>query len=171
MCKITSAQIQADGQAVGNALEQIANLPLLKSAEPAASTALEAAGQGIIEATANWQEGSATAVLEDAEQAAITALNLIPVTAPYAGLVAIAFDALNLLIANTSTQPAQATATGSVAKVMVVMHAAQANPTGSQWYGKANIPIHHNNLRKGFEDAWNGEVAAHPELGAKAITL
>jgi hypothetical protein len=170
MCKITAAQIQADGQAVGNAILQIANLPLVK-ADPTLSEELTAAANGIIAATANWTEGSPTAILEDAENAVVVALNLIPLTAPYASLVAIAFAGLNLLIANTTTQPAQAAASGSIEKAMIVLHAAKANPTGSQWYGKADIPVHHNNLRKGFEDAWNGAVAEHPDLGAQPITL
>jgi hypothetical protein len=171
MCKPTAAEIKADGAAVGDALEQIAALPLLKTADPTADAALEAAGEGIITATANWQTGSTTAVIEDAENAAVVALNLIPVTTPYAGVVALAFAALNILIANISTQPAQAAASGSMAKLMIVMKAANANPTNSPWFGKANIELNHGNFRKGFEDQWKAEMALHPEFGLKAIKV
>jgi hypothetical protein len=169
MCKISAATIAADGKAVGTALEQIANA--IQAEDPSAASALNTAGQGIIEATANWQEGSATAILEDAENAAIVALDLIPLTAPYADLVAIAFDALNILIANTSTQPAQAAAGSSTAKLLIVAKAANANPTNSQWFGKANIEVHHGDFRKGFEDAWATGAAAHSEYGFTPITV
>ena len=165
MCKITAAQIAADGQSVGEALEQIAVTPGI---DPAIAADLTSAGKGIIAATANWQEGGVTAVLEDAENVAITALNLIPLTAPFAGAVAIAFAALNLLLANTSTQPAQAAATSSIEKVLIVAHAAKANPTNSQWFGKADIS-HHGDFRKGLAKAWADNAAAHPEQGFKAL--
>jgi hypothetical protein len=169
MCKLSAATVAADGKVVGNALEQIGTA--IAATDPAASSALITAGQGIISATANWQDGSATAILEDAENAAIVALNLIPLTSPFAGLVAIAFDALNLLIANTSTQAAQAAASGSMAKLLIVARAAEANPTKSPWFGKAEIKMDHGNFRKGFEEAWNTEAAAHPELKVSPITL
>lgn len=170
MCHITAAQIQADGKAVGEAILQIANLPLVQ-ADPTLASELKLAAQGIIDATSNWQDGSPTVILEDAENAVVVALNLIPLTAPYASLVAIAFAGLNLLIANTKTQPQQAAASSSLEKASIVLHAAKANLTGSPWFGQADIKIHHNNLRKGFEDAWNADVAAHPDFGAQPITL
>lgn len=170
MCKITAAQIQADGQTVGDAILQIANA--VKAEDPTLAGELTTAADGLIAATANWQEGSATAILEDAENAVVVALNLIPLTSPYAPLIAIAFAALNLLIANTQTQAQQAAATSSEQKISIVAHAAASNPTGSQWFGKADVKHQFlRPLRKDFESAWNGAVESHPELGCKKITL
>jgi hypothetical protein len=166
MCPISAATIAADGQDVGQAIEQIAAEPGLP-ANVAAD--LESAGEGIIAATANWKQGSTTDALEDAEGIAIAAINLIPLTAPYAGAVAIAFAALNLLFANTSTQPAQAGASSSFAKALIVAHAANANRTNSQWFGKAEIP-HNGDFRKGLKDAWAAYAAAHPDQGFKPLT-
>jgi hypothetical protein len=169
MCKITAAQIQADGLAVGNAILQIANA--IKATDPTLSAELTTAANGLIAATANWQEGSATAILEDAENAVIVALNLIPLTSPYAPLVAIAFAALNILLANTMTQPAQAAAS-SLSRVSIVTHMAESNPSHSPWYGQAKISHEFlRPLRKDFEAAWNGAVKANPKLGVGPINL
>ena len=155
MCKLNAATVAADGQVLGNTLEQIATA--VKPTNPTLATQLDTAAQGIISATANWKEGDPTAILEDAEQVVDTALALIPLTAPYAVLVAIAFDGLNLLIANASTQAAQATTTSSLGKAMLVGRAAAANP--NPWNGKADIE-HTGNLRKDYQTAWNNAVKA-----------
>jgi hypothetical protein len=165
MCKINAATIAADGQDVGNALEQLATQPGISSAIAADLTS---AAKGIISATSNWQEGSPTAVLEDAENVALTALNLIPLTAPFAGAVAIAFAGLNLLLANTKTQTLQAIAPTGIQRALIVAHAAQENPTNSPWYGKVDI-AHHGDFRKGLREAWAKEAEAHPELGLKPL--
>jgi Flp pilus assembly protein TadG len=165
MCKITAAQIQSDGKAVGTALENIA--AALPAAEATIAAELKTAGRGIIAATANWQEGSATAVVEDAENAAIVALNLIPVTSPFAPLVAIAFAAINLLLANSQTQTTQ---TGNVISDAhtLLAHAATLNQQ-SHWAGKAKIKHHFlNPPRKDFETAFNGAAAP---LGVALITV
>lgn len=155
MCKLSAATVAADGQVLGNTIDQIANA--VKVTDPNLATTLETAATGIEEATANWQEGSATAALEDAEGAVDAALALIPLTAPYAALVAIAFDGLNLLLANTSTQPAQTAAKGTIGKALVVARAAAANP--NPWNGKADIE-HTGNLRNDYKASWNSAVDA-----------
>ena|ERR1700677_1916387 len=165
MCKITAAQIQADGEAVGTALENLADA--VQANDPGLASELTAAGKGLIAATSNWQEGTALDVVEDAEQAVIVALNLIPLTSPFANLAAIVFAALNLLIANSQTQPTQPTGTIAAAHALLA-HAATLNTT-SQWYGKAEIKHHFlNPPRKDFEEAYN--AAAEP-LGVKPITI
>ena len=152
MCKISAATIAADGKAVGTALDQIANL--VAPTNPTLAADLTTAGNGIISATANWQSGSDTAILEDAENVAIDALNLIPVTAPYAALVAIAFAALNLLLANTQTQAA-VTGNAIPDAHALLSHATTIN-TDSPWAGKAVIPHQHGrDFRKDFEASWN----------------
>jgi hypothetical protein len=165
MCKITSAQIQADGKAVGQALDNLA--AALESTEPTIASDLTTAGNALIAATANWQEGSSTAILDDAENTVIIALNAIPITTPFAPLVAIAFTAVNLLIANSQTQTTQ---TGSAtANVHALLTREASINTDSPWHGKAEIKHHFlNPPRKDFESAWNS--AAKP-LGVKEVTV
>jgi hypothetical protein len=165
MCKISAAQIQADGKAVGTAIDNLG--AALQATDPTLATNLETAGNALIAVTANWQTGSAMSILTDAEQAVIVVLNLIPLTSPYAALAAIVFTALNLLIANAQTQTTQ---TGNmVSDAHKLLAAAAALNTGSQWAGKAVIKHHlGNDPRKDFESAWN--VAAKP-LGVGLVTL
>jgi hypothetical protein len=165
MCKISATQIQADGAAVGQALENLA--AAIQATDPAIAADLKAAGVALIAATANWTEGSATAILEDAEQAVIVALNVIPLTSPFAPLVAIAFAAVNILIANTQTQAQQ---TGNmVTDAHMLLEKAKTLNTTSQWFGKAVIKHHpFNPPRKDFESAFN--AAAKP-LGVAPVTL
>jgi hypothetical protein len=165
MCKIIASMIVADGQAVGLALENLA--VALQTADPTIAADLTSAGKAIIAATANWQTGDVLTTVEDAEQAAIAVLNVIPITSPFAPLVAIAFAALNLLIANAQTQSTQSGDSLTDAKALLAK-AATLN-TNSQWSGKAKIK--HDIFRaprKDFEAAWNN--AAKP-LGVKTVTV
>lgn len=138
MCKINLQQIQADGAAVGQAIDNIA--AALQETNPQLAGELKAAGDGLIAATANWQEGSTLAIVEDAEQAVVVALNLIPVTSPFAGLAGIAFAALNILIANSQTQDKQ-TGDAIADAHMMLTHAKTLN-ADSPWFGKATINHH-----------------------------
>lgn len=165
MCKISAAMIVADGAAVGLALENLAEV--LQTTDPTVAADLTAAGKAVISATANWQTGDTLTEVEDAEQAAIAVLNVIPVTSSFAPLVAIAFAALNLLIANAQTQASQ-TGTALVDAKALLVKAESLNTT-SPWAGKAKIK--HDIFRaprKDFEAAWNS--AAIP-LGVKAVTV
>ena len=115
-------------------------------------------------------ECSNVAILQDVENAVIAVLNLIPVTSPFAPFVAIAFAALNLLIANTQTQSQQ---TGDAVHDahLLLTKAANLN-TDSPWFGKAKIGHHWMRApRKDFEAAWNSAVDANPSLGVKKLTV
>lgn len=163
MCKITAQMIVADGAAVGQALENLA--ASIQPADPTLAAELTKAGQAIIEATKNWTDGSPINIVIDAENAAIAVLNVIPVTSPFAPLVAIAFAALNLLISNAQTQTQQ-TGNAIADAHTLLAHAAK---TQSPWQGKAKIehnPFH--SARKNFENTWN--KTATP-LGVKSVTL
>lgn len=163
MCQITSATIVADGAAVGQALNNLAEA--IQPEDPSLASGLTAAGNAIITATKNWTEGSTLADVIDAENAAIAVLNAIPVTSTYAPLVAIAFAALNLLISNAQTQSQQTASTIGNAKLVLT----KAGETSSPWQGKAEIE--HNpfeSLRKNFENSWN--KMAGP-LGVKTVTV
>lgn len=165
MCKVNAAMIVADGAAVGTALENLA--VALQTTNPELATDLNAAGQAVVAATANWKDGDSLTLVTDAENAAIAVLNAIPLTSPYAALVAIAFAALNILIANANTQSTQ---TGSsIADAKVLLAKADSSNTDSPWHGKAVIKHHFlRSPRKDFEAAWNG---AAPALGVAKVTV
>jgi hypothetical protein len=168
MCKVSDAMIVADGAAVGQALENLG--AAVATSNPSLSTSLEAAGKAVVAATANWATGDALTDIETAEQAAIVVLNAIPLTSPYAALVAIAFAALNILIANLQTQPSTPVnpSADTVSAHALLAHAETLN-ADSPWKGKATI--HHEWMRaprKDFEAAWN--TAAKP-LGVAEITV
>ena len=165
MCKISAAQIQADGKAVGTAIDNLA--AVLQATDPTLAANLKTAGDALIAATANWQTGSAMSILTDAEQAVIVVLNTIPLTSPYAALASIVFTALNLLIANAQTQSTQ---TGyMIADAHKLLAEAALLNTGSQWAGKAVIKHHlGNDPRKDFESAWN-EAAAPLSVGPVTV--
>lgn len=165
MCKVTSEQITADGAAVGQALDNIA--VALQTTDPSLAANLKAAGDALIAATANWKDGDPLTDVITAENVAIVALNAIPVTSQYAPLVAIAFEALNLLIANAQTQPQQTE--NAMANAHMLLTTAKQSNTDSPWAGKAKIKHHFlNPPRKDFESAFNEEA---PKVGVATITL
>lgn len=142
-------QIAADGKALGIALNAVANL----TANPNTAASLHTAANDIVAATANWQTGSSTAIINSIAQATEVVLGSIPTTEFIAPLVAIAVAALDSLIANVPPPPAQVSAGRSYAM----------NP----YRGKAHI--HHMLLRSPEGDlkaAWNGEVKKNPSLHA-----
>ena len=165
MCKVTASTIQADGKVVGTAIDSLA--AAIQPTDPTLAAKLKTAGDALIAVTANWQQGNAQAIIVDAEQGVIVVLNLIPLTSPYAPLAAIVFAALNLLIANSTTQPAQ---TGDmIADAHALLTKAAGTNMDSPWFGKATIK--HEILRsprKDFEAAWN---EAAPPLGVAKITI
>jgi hypothetical protein len=165
MCKITSQMIVADGHAVGQALENLATA--VQPTDPTLAANLQSAGAAVVDATANWQTGSTLAAVEDAEQAAIAVLNVIPLTSTWAPLIAIAFAGLNLLIANAQSQGSLTGNMKTDAKLLLAKEATLN--TTSPWFGKAVIK--HDFMRaprKDFEAAWNS--AATP-LGVKTVTV
>lgn len=152
MCHVIASQIQADGQVIGTALDNLA--AAIKSTDATLADDLISAGAALVSATSNWKDGDAQAILTDAENVVVVALNAIPVTSPFAVLAGIVFAAVNLLIANSKTQAAQ---TGNVmADAHVLLSAEKTLNTDSPWAGKAVIKHHFlNPPRKDFESAWN----------------
>jgi hypothetical protein len=165
MCKVNSEMIVADGAAVGQALENVAEA--LQTTDPTVAADLKSAGEAVVAATANWQDGDDLTLIEDAEQAAIAVLDVIPVTSPFAPLIGIAFAALNLLIANAQTQSAQ---TGNaVADAHTLLTKAKSINADSPWQGKGHIPHDiFRSVRSNFEHAWN---KAGAPLGVKPVTV
>lgn len=155
MCHITPATIAADGQAVGTALNQIATA--LEATDPSMASKLQAAASALVAATSNWTTGSATADINDAAQVVEAILAAVPTTAPFAGFVAIAVAALDVLIANVGTQPAQ---TGSDLKnAMVVAHAIAPNPPDNPYHGVVQFKRHFlESYPNSMKRTWNEHV-------------
>ena len=165
MCKVTAETVQTDGKVIGTALDNLA--AAIDPTDPTLAAELTTAGNTIIAATANWKTGDSLSIITDAEQAVIVVLNVVPVTSPFAPLVAIVFTALNLLIANAQTQVTQ---TGSViADAHTLLVAEKSLNTDSPWHGKAEISHDHGlSLRKNFEASWNAQA---PALGVATVTV
>ena len=160
MCKLSASTVTADGAALGQALENLG-----EAVGGTVGTDLEAAGKGVIAATANWQEGTPLTLVEDAEQAAIAVLDAIPDLSPWADLASIVFLALNTLIANSQTQ---STITGSVVgdTKRLLQKEATLN-TESKWFGKAKM--NHNpfeSVRQNFLNTFN---TAAKVVGVKEV--
>ena len=164
MCKVTATQIAADGQAVSTAILSIANAP---EVDPTVAADLKTAATLLLNATSNWKTGDPLDDINTAATDIEAVLDVIPQTAPYAPFVAITVAALDILISNLSTQPAQS---GSfIADAKMVANHVDTLPT-NHWRGVAKIS-HHGDLRKGFEKAWNDAVEANPTLGFLPITV
>jgi hypothetical protein len=155
MCKVSSAVIAADGQAVATACRAIA--AALEATDPSAATALNAAATVLVAATANWQTGTPVTDINTAAAAIEAILAAIPLTAPYASFVAIAVAALDILLANLGTQATQGTSSFANARA-VLAHVDTLPP--NHWRGVAEIS-HDGNLRKGFEGTWNKAAAEY----------
>jgi hypothetical protein len=159
MCSISDAQIKADGQTIGTALIDIADI--LAATNPTLAADLTTAAQGLETVTANWTSGSSKALFDDAALAVETVLADIPQTAAFAPFVAIAVAALDILIANIGTPAAPITPT-TVSATMDRIAALPPNP----WRGQAKIVHHHmHSLHSDFLSAWNDEVNKAPKLG------
>lgn len=104
MCKVTPTQIAADGQAVATAINSIAAQPTIN---PTVAADLKTASATLVAATSNWKTGDPVDDINTAAAAIEAVMADIPTTAPYASFVAIAVAALDILMANLSTQPAQ----------------------------------------------------------------
>ena len=160
MCKVTSASIAADGQAVATACTNIATA--LEATNPTLAADLDKAAAGLVAVTSKWTTGSVAADLNTAATAVETVLAMIPITAPYASFVAIAVAALDIILANVGTQAAQTgDATADALKVRTAVKALPSNPY------RGMVMIHRHplqNYRAAFVETWNHDVEAQPEL-------
>jgi hypothetical protein len=158
MCKVVASAIAADGQAVANALNQIAHAP---NVDPAIASKLEAAATAIIAATSNWQTGSLVTDINDAANVAEAVLAEIPLTAPYATFVAIAVTALDILIANLNTQATQtANVVGNAVAVAAHIDTLPDNP----YRGIVPIRAGIRGYRHAVINRWNQQVEDEPIL-------
>lgn len=159
-CTVTTAQIKADGQAIAQALDNVANQ--LEAANPDLAAKLHTSASSISAITANWQTGNALVEFNDAANAAEIVLAAIPITAPYASLVSIAVAAIDILVANVNPN--------------AVALRAEVGPDASalaEYRNRGEQMIHHRMLRSKEGDlkaAWNDTVKTQnldPSLALK----
>lgn len=162
-CTVTSAQIQADGQAIAQALDNVANQ--LEAANPDLAAKLHTSASSISAITANWQTGNALVEFNNVANAAEIVLSEIPITAPYAALVSIAVAAIDILVANVNPNTPLASS-----------RAAARGPSGAalaEYRYRGEQMIHHRMLRSKEGDlkaAWNDTVKTQnldPSLALK----
>lgn len=147
-CTFSSAAIKADGQAVAQALQSVA--AQLTLTDPSDAAKLVTAANTIASITANWNVGSGLTLFNDAANAAEEVLSVIPVTAPYAGLVSIAVVAIDTLVANANP---------SAVALRAEIGPGQTNLLIYRAMGKKLV--HHRLLRSKAGDlkaAWNEEI-------------
>lgn len=157
-CSPTASSIQADGNALAQALSSIAAIE--QATNPSIAAQLTQAANGLKAAVANFTLGSPSAILNDAATAAEVALSLVPQTAAIAPLVPIAVAALQVLLGNipgfNGPTPAPA---ATVARV--------ALPRAYLGYQAPHKMF--RSKRNDFIAGWNGVVAQHPELKSAHI--
>ena len=128
-CTVTAQQIQEEGATVGNMLISMANVVQ----DPASAAKLQKIGQGLIAATANFQLGSPTAIINDSINAAEVVLASIPKTQAIALLLPIAEAAIDILIANlnkTTGKMGPVTLAQSTVTMASVHHRLFRSPAG-----------------------------------------
>lgn len=146
-CTYSTAQVQADANAVATACHQIANV--LMASDPSLADKINMAATALSSAAANWNVGTVTDAINTAANMVEIALAAIPITAPYAALVGIAVAALDVLLANLPQNAVKAMA----------LPQERANPYRNR------VKIQHRILRGPAADlraAWNAEVRNHP---------
>lgn len=154
MCKISPTQIAADGVIIGKALTQLATA--VQPVNPTLAADLNTASAALVAATANWTTGTPLTDIVTAANAILAVLSVIPATAPYAVFVGIAVDALELLIANASTQSVQV---GDTIKDALKVRSALLEATPNPWTGAYTIKRHFlESYPNAIRRSWNTEV-------------
>jgi hypothetical protein len=156
-CTASASELQADATTLASALNNLAVVVQTSDATSAnnlrtAAAALTAAAQSGITGPA-WE-----LALNAATAGAEVVLSAIPVTAPYAALLAIAVAAAEAIIANTMSGGTQAKA-----------EAASTN-ANLLWYTRTGRGLLRHRFGRGpagdFKASWNAEAAAGGFAGA-----
>jgi hypothetical protein len=156
-CTANTSELQSDATALASALNNLATVVQASDATAAnnlktAATALTAAAQSGITGPA-WEQA-----LNAATAGAEVVLAAIPVTAPYAALLAIAVAAAEAIIANTVSSGTQ------------VKAEAPGNNANLLWYTRTGHGLLRHRFGRGpagdFKASWNAEAAATGFAGA-----
>jgi len=158
-CTASAGELQADATTLASALNNLAAVIQTSDATAAnnlktAAAALAAAAQSGITGPA-WEQA-----LNAATSGAEVVLSAIPVTAPYAALLAIAVAAAEAIIANT------------VSGGTSVKAEAPGNSANLLWYTRTGRGLLRHRIGRGpagdFKASWNAEAAA-TGFGAAAV--
>jgi hypothetical protein len=156
-CTPSSSELQSDATALASALNNLASV--VQTSDATAAENLKTAAAAL---TAAAQSGTTGPTWELALNAATSGaemvLSAIPVTAPYAALLAIAVAAAEMIIANTGSRGTQ------------VKAEAAGNNANLLWYMRTGRGLLRHRIGRGpagdFKASWNAEAAANGFAGA-----
>ena len=156
-CTASTSELQSDATVLASALNNLA--VVIQPSDATAANNLKTAAAAL---TAAAQSGAIGPAWEQALNAATSGaevvLSAIPVTAPYAALLAIAVAAAEVIIANT------------VSGGTLVKAEATGNDANLLWYKQTGRGLIRHRFGRGpagdFKASWNAEAAATGFAGA-----
>jgi hypothetical protein len=150
-CTASTSELQSDATALASALNNLA--VVIQPADATAASNLKTAAAALTAAAQTGSTGPAwERALNAATSGAEVVLSAIPVTAPYAALLAIAVAAAEVIVANTVSAGTQvkAVATGNDANLL--------------WYKQTGRGLIRHRFGRSpagdFKASWNAEAAA-----------
>ena len=156
-CTASSSELQSDATTLASALNNLA--AAIQTSDATAANNLKTAAAALTAAVQSGIKGPAwEQVLNAATSGAEVVLSAIPVTAPYAALLAIAVAAAEAIIANTMSgrTSVKAEAAGNNANLL--------------WYTRTGRGLLRHRFGRGpagdFKASWNAEAAATGFAGA-----
>ncbi|HKN22820.1 MAG TPA: hypothetical protein VJX73_15455 [Terracidiphilus sp.] len=156
-CTASASELQSDATALASALNNLA--VVIQPSDATAASNLRTAAAALAAAAQSPTTGPAWELaLNAATSGAEVVLSAIPVTAPYAALLAIAVAAAEAIIANTASDRAsvKAETTGNNANLL--------------WYTRTGRGLIRHRFGRGpagdFKASWNAEAAATGFAGA-----
>jgi hypothetical protein len=156
-CTASTSELQSDATTLASALNNLA--AVVQTSDATVASNLKTAAAALIAATQSGTTGPAwEQALNAATSGAEVVLSAIPVTAPYAALLAIAVAAAEAIIANTMS-------TGTQVKAE-----APGNNANLLWYVRTGRGLLRHRFGRGpagdFKASWNAEAAATEFAGA-----
>jgi hypothetical protein len=150
-CTASTSELQSDATALASALNNLA--VVIQPSDATAANNLKTAAAALIAAAQSGTTGPAwEQALNAATSGAEVVLSAIPVTAPYAALLAIAVAAAEAIIANT------------VSGGTSVKAEAAGNNANLLWYTRTGRGLLRHRFGRGpagdFKASWNAEAAA-----------
>lgn len=163
---ITQTQLASLISEVGAGLQEI--LPYLKSVDAATAAKIELAFSALETAVQNWKPGSAVAVIEEAVNAFVGAMAIIPVLASYQPLVALIVATAEGLLALPIPAPPAGTTTAF----------AHATPGVGVTHEHGHVVVSYQGITisnppktaAAFRSSWNKAVKGDAKLTGLAIT-
>ena len=156
-CTASTTELQSDATTLASALNNLA--AVIQPSDATAANNLKTAAAALSAAAQNPATGPTWELaLNAATSGAEVVLSAIPVTAPYAALLAIAVAAAEAIIANTMSDGAS------------VKAQPKGNNTNLVWYTRTGRALLRHRFGRGpagdFKASWNAEAAATGFAGA-----